>query len=298
MANLVHSLAFTTTTTTFFLLLLMTLFNTSHSFDSLSFTLNNFSPNEKDLILQGDAQILSTNNALQLTSPNTHTVGRALYSTPVRLSELRTGRIATFDTNFTFVVNSLAAPDQVPADGLAFFIAPINTTIPSNSSGGYLGLFSPQTALNRSMNQVVAVEFDNFGNSWDPPSGDSHVALLHNSISASNLTGFERREGVTATVRITYTPPTTNRTGVLRVTASYPPNTQFTTRAIPLNVNIDLPEWVRIGFSAATGDFVQTHSILSWSFTSKLLNNNKKKVAKEDNNMHKHNIAGHGDNNI
>ncbi|KAJ1380205.1 Legume lectin, alpha chain, conserved site [Sesbania bispinosa] len=29
-----------------------------------------------------------------------------------------------------------------------------------------------------------------------------------------------------------------------------------------------LPEWVRIGFSAATGDFIEKHDILFWSFVS------------------------------
>ena len=31
-----------------------------------------------------------------------------------------------------------------------------------------------------------------------------------------------------------------------------------------------LPEWVNDGFSAATGEFNQSHTILSWSFNSSL----------------------------
>ena len=31
-----------------------------------------------------------------------------------------------------------------------------------------------------------------------------------------------------------------------------------------------LPEWVNVGFSAATGEFNQSHAILSWSFNSSL----------------------------
>ena len=41
-----------------------------------------------------------------------------------------------------------------------------------------------------------------------------------------------------------------------------------------LSITIDLrnvlPEWVRVGFSAATGQLVELHQITSWSFTSTL----------------------------
>lgn len=44
-----------------------------------------------------------------------------------------------------------------------------------------------------------------------------------------------------------------------------------------------LPEWVRVGFSAATGAETQTHSVLSWSFSSTLESN---KAKEEDNDMY------------
>ena len=31
-----------------------------------------------------------------------------------------------------------------------------------------------------------------------------------------------------------------------------------------------MSEWVRVGFSTATGDLVESHTILSWSFSSNL----------------------------
>lgn len=39
-----------------------------------------------------------------------------------------------------------------------------------------------------------------------------------------------------------------------------------------------LPEWVGIGFSVSTGDWVEIHNILSWSFESSLEASDKKKT--------------------
>nr|POF15886.1 l-type lectin-domain containing receptor kinase ix.1 [Quercus suber] len=53
--------------------------------------------------------------------------------------------------------------------------------IPDNSFGGYLGLFSNETAINGTQNQIVAVEFDTYPNEWDTASAP-HVGIDINSI--------------------------------------------------------------------------------------------------------------------
>ncbi|TKY51610.1 Agglutinin-2 protein [Spatholobus suberectus] len=130
--------------TTVFLMLL----NRVNSADSLSFSFNEFTVDEEDLILQGDATTGSRDNVLQLTkldddgNPGRSSVGRALYYAPVRLrksSELESG----FETTFTFKISS---SDPTPGDGLAFFIASPNTTIPPDSAGN----MSPLTPSSQS----------------------------------------------------------------------------------------------------------------------------------------------------
>ncbi|TKY51608.1 Agglutinin-2 protein [Spatholobus suberectus] len=119
--------------TTVFLMLL----NRVNSADSLSFSFDHFAAGEEDLILQGDAITGSGDNVLQLTkldddgNPERSSVGRVLYYDPVHLwksSELVSG----FETTFTFKISS---SDPTPGDGLAFFIASPNTTIPPDSAG-------------------------------------------------------------------------------------------------------------------------------------------------------------------
>nr|5U38_A Chain A, Lectin [Platypodium elegans] len=238
--------------------------------DSLSFSFINFDRDERNLIFQGDAHT-SRNNILQLTrtdsngAPVRSTVGRILHSAQVRLWEKSTNRVANFQTQFSFFLSS---PLSNPADGIAFFIAPPDTTIPSGSAGGLLGLFNPRTALNESANQVLAVEFDTFfaqnSNTWDP--NYQHIGIDVNSIRSSKVVRWERREGKTLNVLVTYNPST--RT--IDVVATYPDGQRYQLSHV-VDLTTILPEWVRVGFSAASGEQFQTHNLESWSFTSTLL---------------------------
>ncbi|CAJ1977059.1 unnamed protein product [Sphenostylis stenocarpa] len=81
------------------------------------------------------------NNVIQLTkldsngNPVTGSVGRVLYSAPLRLWESSTV-VSTFETTFTFQIST---PYTTPlADGFALFLAPYDTVIPPNSGGNLL----------------------------------------------------------------------------------------------------------------------------------------------------------------
>ncbi|MED6148619.1 hypothetical protein PIB30_054747 [Stylosanthes scabra] len=260
----------------FFIAIFFTLLNTATSTDSLSFSFINFSPDEKNLILQGDAEISPINKEIKLTKtdatgyPLTNTVGRVLHSAQVHLWEEGTNRLANFETQFSFYLTS---PSQSPADGLAFFIAPSNTTIPDGSAGGTLGLFPPRRA-----SQVVAVEFDTFfdrdSNSWDP--SYRHIGIDIYTINSRNVTEWIRREGEVLNVLINYNP----NTQTLTVVATYPDGQRFELAFI-IDLRDVLPEWVRVGFSAASGLGIQTHNLVSWSFTSSLLNTAQKEKENE-----------------
>ncbi|PSS36655.1 Legume lectin domain protein [Actinidia chinensis var. chinensis] len=120
-------------------------------------------------------------------------------------------------------------------DGLAFFLAPFQGEIPTNSVGGYLGLFSNDSVLNSTSNHIVVVEFDTFQNHWDPNS-DDRVGINVNSIAsvASVMWNSIIKNGTIA-----------NAWG---------------------NV-------ARVGkcrYSAAIGAWIEIHIILSWSFRSTL----------------------------
>ncbi|EEF35168.1 kinase, putative [Ricinus communis] len=231
-----------------------------------------------DISFQGDA--FSSRSVLQLTrnakDDNLRSsVGRATYKNPVRLWDVKTRKLTDFTTHFSFTMKAI---DQNRfGDGISFFIAPFDSQIPDNSSGGFLALFSPDSAFSASReNQIVAVEFDSFENPWDP--SDNHVGIIVNSIiSVTNITWKSSiKNGSVANAWISYNSTTKN----LSVFLTYAKNPVFSGNS-SLSYIIDLrdflPEWVRVGFSASTGSWVEIHNILSWNFTSTLEINRKTK---------------------
>uniref|UniRef100_A0A2N9ES55 non-specific serine/threonine protein kinase n=1 Tax=Fagus sylvatica TaxID=28930 RepID=A0A2N9ES55_FAGSY len=211
----------------------------------------------------------------QLDGPISDSVGRASYAEPVHLWDAATRRLTDFTTHFSFVIRAVNM--SLYGDGLSFFIAPFGSDIPNNSSGGYLGLFSPESAFNTSQNQIVAVEFDSFRNSWDP--SDDHVGINVNSIvSATNITWQSSiKNGSTANAWVSYNSTTKN----LSVFLTYADNPVFggnSSLSYIVDLRNVLPEWVRVGFSAATGEWIELHTIHSWSFYSSLEINKKNKL--------------------
>ncbi|KAK4261418.1 hypothetical protein QN277_004419 [Acacia crassicarpa] len=239
----------------------------AHNVNSASFKFDNFSSSStlNAITLQGDSFITS-NNALQLTNALPNRAGRGSYSEPVHIWDAQTGKLAWFTTTFSFVM-SPASPGPL-GDGFSFFLAPFKSNIPQNSFGGYLGLFDPKAALNSFKNQIVAVEFDTFGDSWDPVF--QHVGIDINSIASVStvaLPSVNVQSGLIGFATVNYEPNEKN----LSVILTYP-QSQVSVTTASLSFTVDLrtilPEWVRVGFSASTGQVVELHKILTWSFSS------------------------------
>ncbi|XP_054824112.1 lectin 7-like [Prosopis cineraria] len=241
-----------------------------HHVNSLSFRFRSFHSYDHNVItFQGDA--FASHGHLQLTKtihgvPQPNSAGQASYSAPVRLWDAKTGKLAAFTTSFSFIVSpSSSSYSSLFGDGISFFIAPFSSGIPSNSTGGFLGLFSEPTALNSYANRIVAVEFDTFGNPWDPKS--AHVGVDVNSIASVKTVSWNVEKGLTGIATISYDPSEK----ILSVYVRYP-ESKVKRSESRLSVNIDLrtvmPEWVRVGFSGATGEVVELHQILAWDFIS------------------------------
>ncbi|XP_061355555.1 lectin 5-like [Gastrolobium bilobum] len=246
--------------------------------DSFSFSFSSFGPEQNfDIGYLGDAR--PSGGVIQLTRRDgpdgitlqKHSVGRAVYIPPVRLWDKSTGKLADFETEFSFVVDS--AGRAIHADGLAFFMIPFDADprIPKNSTGGYLGLFSPETAFNTYKNQILAVEFDSFGNVWDPKPVPiaPHIGIDINSLASATTDDWPINsvpEGSIGKAVIGYD----SNAKQLSAFVSYSDAKQSVGVTQTIDLRGILPEWVRIGFSAATGDNVEPHDILSWNFASKI----------------------------
>ncbi|CAL0302727.1 unnamed protein product [Lupinus luteus] len=254
---------FVPTFITFFLLILN---NVNSSSDHVSFSINKFVSNEKDLVFQGDVSLSSTGALefpiLENNPPKQNSVGRVVYAKPIRIFDSKKHKEASFTTSFSFIVT---APDSnQPADGFAFFLAPPDSQIPPNSvgNGGFLGIFNDQS-LNTA-NQVVAVEFDTFSNEWDP--SFQHIGIDVNTIASIQTSAWNWRNGEVANVTISYVASTKTLTATL----TYPSDKSSSVVSASVDLKSTLPELVRIGFSGATGGLVETNNILQWSFRSSL----------------------------
>ncbi|QCE08204.1 Lectin [Vigna unguiculata] len=256
------------------------------SAQSLSFSFSRFGSDQKDLIFQGDA--ISTNNVLQLTkldsagNPVSGSVGRVLYSAPVPIWE-NSAVVYSFESSFTYEISTpYTSP---PADGLTFFIAPYDTVIPPNSGGRLIGLFTDSNAFRNSSisknqttvdfkaesNKVVAVEMDTYSNDNVGDPSYKHIGIDVNSIRSKTTARWDWQNGKTATAHISY-----NSASKRLTVATFYPGSSAVTLSYDLELHTVLSKWVRVGFSASTGEQKQRNTILSWSFTSSLKNNEVK----------------------
>ncbi|CAJ2629417.1 unnamed protein product [Trifolium pratense] len=225
----------------------------------ISFNISNFRASKSSIFLQGSAKI-SESGTLALTDPNDPNllVGRALHNMPVPIWDGATGNVVSFITSFSFILDNVGT--RTPADGLVFFLAPTDTRIPNNSTGGKLGLVDGNIAFN----QFVGVEFDNYVNTWDP--NYSHIGIDVNSLISLKTTTWNRVNHALVSVSITYD----SNSKILSVVLT-DNNGQLSTIAQVVDFKDVLPETVRIGFSASTSaPSRQLHTIQSWSFSSVL----------------------------
>ncbi|PQQ03014.1 L-type lectin-domain containing receptor kinase IX.1 [Prunus yedoensis var. nudiflora] len=241
-----------------------------------------FNTNTKDINFQGDA--FPSGGVIQLTKNQvddslTESAGRATYFQPVRLWDSSTGRLTDFTTHFSFVMKALN--DTYYGDGISFFLAPFGSEIPNNSTGGYLALFSSETALNASKNKIVAVEFDSHENEWDPR--PDHVGINVNSIASVANVSWKTtmKNGSVANAWVTYNSTTRNLSVFLTYSENPVYNVGDCSVSYIVNLKDVLPELVSVGFSAATGYWVEIHNILSWSFSSTLEINSNKEAQKK-----------------
>ncbi|KAJ6415524.1 hypothetical protein OIU84_004345 [Salix udensis] len=233
---------------------------------SISFQRTRFDPGDPSIIYEGGA---SANVGRIDFNSDTYMcqVGRATYATKVPLWDSSTARLTDFSTHFSFFIDIEGRTSY--AAGFAFFIAPVEFHIPPNSAGGFLGLYN-MTTSDSHQNHIVHVEFDSFANpEWDPRI--QHVGINNNSVSSATYTYWNTtlHSGDPADVWITYSSTTKNLTVSWKYQTTSTPQ-ENTSLSYIIDLREVLPEWVTIGFTAATSNLIERHVLQSWNFSSTL----------------------------
>ncbi|WCJ32026.1 Concanavalin A-like lectin protein kinase family protein [Euphorbia peplus] len=249
---------------TFIFLLLLLLY--PFSSNSISFQKTRFDATDTSIIYEGGAT--ASVGSVEFNS-DTYIcqVGRVAYAQKVPLWDPRTRKLTDFSNHFTFYVDVEGRTSY--AAGFAFFLSPVGFHIPPNSAGGFLGLFNITTS-DSPRNQLLHIEFDSFPNQeWDPQV--QHVGINNNSIHSATYTYWNTslHSGDTADVWINYNATTKN----LSVSWKYEGKSdsqENTSLSYIIDLRDILPNWVQIGFTAATSSLIEKHVLQSWEFSSSL----------------------------
>nr|GLL28604.1 L-type lectin-domain containing receptor kinase IX.1-like isoform X1 [Ipomoea trifida] len=237
---------------------------------SLSFDLPSIGPGDANvrIKLEGNASI--TDQGIQLT-PNEpelelmrNKAGRATYVESLHLWDRDSGELADFTTNFTFTISSDGSNGY--ADGLAFFLAnfstPLNITL---THGGGLRLMNETQPT--PPDPFVAVVFDTF--SHQANRAQTNVSININSMLEPVTIKPWLNEvplGMSNTASITYI--ASSKILQVNFTGSWKGNYLTDSLSYKVDLREYLPEFVSIGFSAATGWFFKKNTVSSWQFDS------------------------------
>ncbi|XP_023751898.1 L-type lectin-domain containing receptor kinase IX.1 [Lactuca sativa] len=234
--------------------------------ESVYFEINRFDVDATNILYSGDA--MPSVGTIEFNKVNYLTrVGQAIYADTIPIWDEKSGKVSDFTTHFTFIIDTQS--QSTYGHGLTFFLAPVGFQIPPNSAGGFLGLFNT-TYTDSSQNQMIVIEFDSFVNSeWDPPY--EHVGINKNSIHSVNHTSWNAslHSGDPADVWVSYNATTQ----ILNLSWSYGARNvsrENTSLSYQVDLREVLPEWVTVGFSAATGANVERHILQYWEFISSL----------------------------
>ncbi|KAK4563523.1 hypothetical protein RGQ29_005872 [Quercus rubra] len=224
--------------------------------------------NNKPIIRTGNATILGS--VIQLTPDEVDNWGRATYSEQMHLWDEKSGKVANFTSNFSFIIDSQGKDSY--SDGITFFLSTPNYPPPSPTDGSGLGLLSRKQMLQPffvAENKFVAVEFDTFQNDEfdELNSVREHVGININSMKSQISTPWycTIKENRTYSASINYDASTQN----LSVTFTGYKNTTIQQHLyFVINLTDHLPESVEFGFSASTGLISELHILSTWSFKS------------------------------
>ncbi|KAK4255513.1 hypothetical protein QN277_008508 [Acacia crassicarpa] len=231
----------------------------------------NFS--SSNILLSGNASLDSS--ILTLTNLTSFSIGRAFYpfKIPTKPSNSSSSPLP-FSTSFIFSISPFK--HILPGHGFVFFLSPFTGTT-GVSSAQHLGLFNLTNDGNPD-NHVFGVEFDVFKNQEFNDIDDNHVGLDINSLTSfsSHAAGYwvgeddeefedlKLNDGHNYQVWIDFLDSRINVT--MAPVGRKRPRRPLISELV--NLSSVLLDEMYVGFCGATGQLVESHKILSWSFSN------------------------------
>ncbi|XAR59158.1 Non-specific serine/threonine protein kinase [Bertholletia excelsa] len=265
-------------TSLFIFSLLPAIFSVQPTF-SYEFIFNGFHPS--DLSLYGIASIES--RTLTLTNNTRFSIGRALYPFKIPTKDQNSSWVLPFSTSFIFSVSPYR--HTLPGHGIVFLFVP-HTGTEGATSAQNLG-FLNRTNDGNSSNHVFGIEFDVFENEEYGDISANHVGIDVNSLTsvASHNAGYCSiycyNRYYTDSDENSFKEVKLNNGRNYQVWIDYDGLNISVTMALAgkkrprrplLNASLDL-SWVLkdemfVGFTASTGQLVEAHRVLAWSFSN------------------------------
>ncbi|XP_057431349.1 L-type lectin-domain containing receptor kinase VII.1-like [Lotus japonicus] len=254
---------------------LLSFFLLFSSISAIEFIFNGFN-NASDVLLFGNATVDS--RILTLTHHQRFSIGRALFPAKIATKKPNSSYVYPFSTSFIFTMAPFA--NTLPGHGLVFIFTPV-TGIQGTSSAQHLGLFNLSNNGSPS-NHVFGVEFDVFMNQEFNDLNANHVGVDMNSLKSvfSHDAGYwpeDRKSeddksfkelmlnnGENYQVWIDYEDSMLNVT-MAKVGVKRPSRPLMN---VSLNLSEVFVDEMFVGFTSATGQLVESHKILAWSFSN------------------------------
>ncbi|KAK2642121.1 hypothetical protein Ddye_023884 [Dipteronia dyeriana] len=251
--------------------LLILLFQPTSAID---FIFNGF--NSSNLLFYGSATIES--RIVSLTNQTNFKIGRVLYPTKIQTKKPNSSFVYPFSTSFIF---SIAPYRNVLAGhGLVLLFVPF-IDIKGATAAQHLGLFN-RTNDGNSSNHVFGIEFDVFKNQEFNDTDDNHVGIDVNSLTSmsSHAAGYWPDE-ITSDDEKLFKKLKLNSGENYQVWIDYEDSLINVSMALAgmrrpkrnlLSVSLNLSgvfeDEMYVGFTASTGQLVESHKILAWSFSN------------------------------
>ncbi|KAL6201445.1 hypothetical protein ACLB2K_025159 [Fragaria x ananassa] len=235
---------------------------------AVDFIFNGFT--SSDLLLFGNATVSS--QILTLTNTTNFSIGRALYKTIIPTKVPNSSYVYPFSTSFVFSI--APAKNVLPGHGMVFIFTPAEG-INGTSSSQHLGLFN-LTNGGSSTNHVFGVEFDLFKNQEFNDINENHVGIDVNSLESVDAyeAGYWTENKVFKKLKLNngenYQAWIDYRDSVINVTMVKAGMARPKTPLLSYVYNLSdvLKDEMFVGFTSSTGQLVETHMILAWSFSN------------------------------